>query len=54
VTQLVLGTAAVLVAVLLVAAVVSENPSVYFQDTNPLMSFSLVILFGVVKQFGRF
>ncbi len=25
-----------------------------FKDTNPLMSSSLVILFGVVKQFGRF
>ncbi len=24
------------------------------KDTNPLMSSSLVILFGVVKQFGRF
>ncbi len=25
----------------------------YFKDTNPSMSSSLVILFGVVKQFGR-
>ncbi len=25
-----------------------------FKDTNPLMSSSLVILFGVVKQFGSF
>jgi hypothetical protein len=25
-----------------------------FKDTNPLMSSSLVILFGVVKQFGKF
>ncbi len=24
-----------------------------FKDTNPFMSFSLVILFGVVKKFGR-
>jgi hypothetical protein len=25
-----------------------------FKDSNPIMSSSLVILFGVVKQFGRF
>jgi hypothetical protein len=25
-----------------------------FKDTNPLMSSSLVILFGEVKQFGKF
>jgi hypothetical protein len=40
--------------VALVHAVPMAHGRRNFKDTNPLILSSLVILFGVVKQFGRF